>query len=859
MANNVARLGVVLGLDSAEFSKGLEAAGQKLEKFGEAVEQYGKMALAAMAAAGVSALSFADELNDVAKANDTTVESVLKLQKALETNGGEAENAGKIYSSFAKYIDDAAQGSMDAQKRLASMGVTLKDISTLGTQDLFNKAIVGSANTADTITRNANAYSVFGKAVKGVDLKGLAEDLHTANPMLKEQGENIVKAAEAWDELKKNTLETQTTIAGAIGPSISALIELIKELKGEGNLLGETFRITFETIAVLAANVATQFIDIGVSLQQTMLMFKAFVPGTEVEGKWSEFEKNREKNLARYEEFSKKVLGDQNFWTGEKTPKYFEPHMGVKVPSQDDGTGRPIIDAYAKQTAQLTAKFQLASKLYDIEVKQNALHLQSINGDKTAISLKTIDLQLQQQLATIANSRAQALTDEKLNHQQRGLINADFNLQESKANAKAASDKKYILELNKNILNVYAEQGKTREYMLVIDGQIAAQQIASINSDKLQSDLQTNRLNLAKELLRINQQEREDLLKAGMSQIDRNNISVKAQDDRTKAIQLFKQTNQSVTVQYNEQVDAIQRIAKFQDESFSFDLKSQMLDAEKYHMRSDEITIAQEQLALEKKIFDLKNQQLEITRTMGNGAEAQARISAINDEIERETVLTKGRQQAAVEEYQRQQSFIQGWASAYKSYYENAINAASIGAESFNSVIGSMNSALDTFVDTGKFSFEDFTKSIIRNLIKIQLHAQAMQLFNSAGNSIFGGALGSIFGSSSGVGNAYGGGVAGAVGSSARASGGTVSGNTPYLIGERGPELFVPSASGTVIPTNNLASAMGGGGQTINYNGPYIANMSAIDTQTGVQFLAKNKQTIWASYQSANRSVPVSR
>ena len=126
------------------------------------------------------------------------------------------------------------------------------------------------------------------------------------------------------------------------------------------------------------------------------------------------------------------------------------------------------------------------------------------------------------------------------------------------------------------------------------------------------------------------------------------------------------------------------------------------------------------------------------------------------------------------------------------------------------------------------------------------------------GGGGLGGLLSGMFAGSGtgGVPNAY----ASATGASfTRASGGTVSSDTPYMIGERGPELFVPGASGTVIPTNNLASTMGGGGQTVNYNGPYIANMSAIDTQTGVQFLAKNKQTIWASYQSANRSVPVSR
>ena len=39
---------------------------------------------------------------------------------------------------------------------------------------------------------------------------------------------------------------------------------------------------------------------------------------------------------------------------------------------------------------------------------------------------------------------------------------------------------------------------------------------------------------------------------------------------------------------------------------------------------------------------------------------------------------------------------------------------------------------------------------------------------------------------------------------SARANGGPVSTGTPYMVGERGPELFVPSNSGTIVPNNAL-------------------------------------------------------
>jgi hypothetical protein len=60
------------------------------------------------------------------------------------------------------------------------------------------------------------------------------------------------------------------------------------------------------------------------------------------------------------------------------------------------------------------------------------------------------------------------------------------------------------------------------------------------------------------------------------------------------------------------------------------------------------------------------------------------------------------------------------------------------------------------------------------------------------------------------------GGAIGAVGGflgfgGGRANGGPVSANTAYVVGERGPELFVPGNSGTIIPNGG-----GGGGTTIN-------------------------------------------
>jgi phage-related minor tail protein len=169
------------------------------------------------------------------------------------------------------------------------------------------------------------------------------------------------------------------------------------------------------------------------------------------------------------------------------------------------------------------------------------------------------------------------------------------------------------------------------------------------------------------------------------------------------------------------------------------------------------------------------------------------------------------------------------------------------------SVFNNMGNAIDNFVRNGKLSFKDLTRSIIQDLISIAMKAQMMSMFKgfSFFNSGDTGAISYADGTSSGMtASQY---------FQQRANGGPVNGGSPYLVGEQGPELFVPQGSGTILPNKMTNAAMTNNQPQVVYNGPYIANMSAIDTQSGIQFLAKNKSTIWAVNQSAQRSLPASR
>jgi hypothetical protein len=89
------------------------------------------------------------------------------------------------------------------------------------------------------------------------------------------------------------------------------------------------------------------------------------------------------------------------------------------------------------------------------------------------------------------------------------------------------------------------------------------------------------------------------------------------------------------------------------------------------------------------------------------------------------------------------------------------------------------------------------------------------------------------------------------VGLPGRASGGPVSANTAYVVGERGPEVFVPDVAGTIIPNGPMMSQPGGGmGSSINLT--VNAGMGTNGAEVGRQIVDALKQ-----YERRNGPVPI--
>jgi len=162
--------------------------------------------------------------------------------------------------------------------------------------------------------------------------------------------------------------------------------------------------------------------------------------------------------------------------------------------------------------------------------------------------------------------------------------------------------------------------------------------------------------------------------------------------------------------------------------------------------------------------------------------------------------------------------------TSFTEGFKEQMNAQGTALEQFNQA---GKRAFDSFADTltnalltGKFAFQDFARSVILDITRIIAKQMIMlALQKAAGFFGFGGfSLGGLL--------SFGGG---------KAQGGAVQGGKAYMVGEKGPEMFVPNQSGNIVPNHQM-----GGGQPVNVN----FNINTVDARGFNELLVNSRGLI---------------
>jgi hypothetical protein len=257
----------------------------------------------------------------------------------------------------------------------------------------------------------------------------------------------------------------------------------------------------------------------------------------------------------------------------------------------------------------------------------------------------------------------------------------------------------------------------------------------------------------------------------------------------------------------------------------------------------------------------LTEEQVKLSYDMAKAIQANNLAEVDNIKIKLEGIqrIKDANERAAADQKAQTEQNIKDSDMATKTIYEQITNAVARTREQLkqynfgDSLVQNLSQAIDTFIETGKFKFKDFAGALLKEWIAMKAKMHIFDVLDGlsqglknifSGGSFFGGggAGGNIFGSLfKGIGKIFG-----------FAEGGSPPVNRPSIVGEAGPELFVPKTAGTVLPNDML-----GGMRDRQVTNNYITNnINALDSKSVAQVFAENRKTLLGTVRMAQRELP---
>ena len=173
-----------------------------------------------------------------------------------------------------------------------------------------------------------------------------------------------------------------------------------------------------------------------------------------------------------------------------------------------------------------------------------------------------------------------------------------------------------------------------------------------------------------------------------------------------------------------------------------------------------------------------------------------------------------------------QRGGLEGMAAGFQSaamQYAKQNDAFNTGARFFSDTTQLMTESFRQWRQTGQLDMGQFLASWSDMLLQMVMQASAAQAFKALGGEGGGGLLsglaglvGRMFGFGSSGAGSIGSGISGAASMVGFADGGRPPVGQVSMVGERGPEPFIPDTAGTIIPNEIYEAARGGRGVTIH-------------------------------------------
>ena len=900
-------------LDTKKVSDGMKNVNDRVQTTTKSFNLLGT----AISAIGFGALiqnayNSALAITNAANASGLAAETVQSFTTAVAANGGSVREAAGKLVEFTSKMDEARQGSLQMQKELGGIGINIKDLKTLGEEDLFKKLVTSLAQIEDSSKRNRLAAKYLGDEFKKIDVRDVAKSMAT-KPVID------VAAYTSAAEAQKNISKELSKLEAAIIQVSKPLNDLVKQI----NVSTQAWANFLSAIITVIKYIALLYVGLRV-LRAAWGFVKLIADADKVlkgfaatsSNAWKIFKETANAALDNIVKLIGFVISNLNKLA------VLPNTISAKIISAFTALIAPISNIIVPitglivgiVTAMITFIEPVRKAIIDIAVRID----ESITG-----ILKNAVKKVQDWYRGFAKF---------ISNLTFGQVDIGVNIEEPKPTGNQLSEgevaseierlkarSKANLSVQREVIDAMAQQ---RKELALINQQ------AKNNINALETDLQTRlqSLSLEKQLVGLGEEQAE--IVKSLADLDNERFS-KTRDLVTQLINLntelrFAQTPEekaAIEARRKATIDEIHGVARLysihrenlpgyirdlqiardveriRTQNFEASVRALEEQAEAYHEifnivrdikdQEDDIKfqIKVENMGeLDRQLATIRRNTEKMIRERGAQIAALPRFQDNGDGLTPEKMaelaaaLAKMRSEAeALGQTQIDQLYISrqwssGWERAFNDYIDNMMNAANVAKTQFDIIFGGINSALDGFVDNagdawdrfgtnGKDVFRSFGRyvedtfksmvgNILKNLIKLQIQ-MAFTKMMAEGKGAIGGLIGALFGPSIAAAPT---GMAGApvMGLPGWANGGEPPVGKLSIVGEQGPELFVPKTAGTIIPNHALNTA-----PVINNNTYVTNNISAVDSQSVAKLFSDNRRTLLGVTEQARSELPM--
>lgn len=729
-----------------------------------------------------NSLRFAAGMVDVANSTDIALEAVVGFSRAVQQNGGDINGAQQALQKFNVTIGEAAQGSAIAQDAFSKVGVSLDDLRTLSQQDLLRKVIIGLNQIQDASLRAKLASELLGKSFRAIDIKGLANDYDAA-----------VQSSRAYTEAIKTADQVQNNLEKAMTDLTTALLVILKPL-GE---LAKTINTNIDAIIKWGSALVEfgKYIAIFFVVGRVVsLLVKGFallsggIAGLRVgaAGLFKTFSAFRTQLKAVVKEGA---ITSETFKGLQKRWKYLQQEVPL------------LANGIAIITTALYGAYAAGKKFLGLQEDfSKPLVIQS--GEAQAMPEGYFEKRREQirQVEEALKKERQAIQEvtaayQRSNAEQLANINIQrLSLDMSRDEVDVMNAVSEVIKRNEDAIKKLRDQKEG----LASDSPL----IASIDAEikKLEESLETDKRVTAEAVRGLQQRvlEQENL-----------NLALERTKQKLADAQSLENLNQQLAT-----------IGQFGDEL------------------ENNLMILQVTQELQNKLTDIGIRQLELENQRTQLGEARfqqemAHLQALRDAAYEYAGARLEAEQKILEAQRATREDASAGVEQAMADIAKQFEPYTMAQEAVKQGWGKVSSAIDNFIETGKFNFKDFARSVLADLAKMIAKALVFKAIQSA-LGFFGLSLPGL------------------------ANGGPAKAGQPYIVGEKGPELFVPQGSGTVVPNNKLGgtgaatASQAAGPITNNYN---TYNINALDAKSVAQLFAENRKAIFGANKMAEREM----